>query len=127
MEQQAYIPGVCNINKAEIAYRRKAMIAGFVIAALLFVGLLFTQLDGWLRALIVLVPLYVGIIGYFQVRNHFCVSYGAIGKQNATDGHATALEVDEAEARVADKKKARTMNLQAFAITLVALALSAFI
>lgn len=118
---QEYIPGICNINHAEIAYRRKAMIFGFVLAAAVFIGLYLLDLNVWLRAAIVFVPLYIGVIGYFQVKNKFCVSYGASGKQNAADGDAMAHEVLEAESIAADKRKARKMNLQALVITLVIL------
>ncbi len=123
----AYVPGVCNINPAEIAYRRKAEYIGFAVAVVLLIGLLFTSLNPVLRAVVVFLPLFVGVIGYFQVKNHFCVSYGASGKQNATPGSATAADVIEAEAKAADKKKARSMNLKAAAISLVIAAITILI
>ena len=121
MNQESYIPGVCNINPAEIAYRRKAMWFGFGLTAVLFVALLFVNIPNWVRALIIFVPLYIGVIGFFQVRNRFCVSYGASGKQNATAGSESAATVEDQSALNADKRKARTMNLQALLITVAVL------
>ncbi len=124
MQTTDYIPGICNINKAEIAYRKKAMIIGYFIAGLIFALLVVAGWNVALRALLVFLPLYVGVINNLQVRNKFCVSYAASGRQNATDGNPTAEDVVEQDARNADKKKAREMNLQALAITLAVLALS---
>jgi len=115
----SYVPGVCNINPKEVAYRKKAAIAGFAIAAVVLIGLLFTNVNPIIRGVIVFLPLFVGVIGYFQVKNSFCVSYGAKGQQNATAGSEKASEVTEVDAKQADKRKARSMNLQAFVISLI--------
>lgn len=124
METTDYIPGICNINKAEIAYRKKAMIIGYFVAGFIFAILVAAGWNELVRALFVFLPLFVGVINNLQVNNRFCVSYGATGKQNATDGDTSAHEVVDKDALAADKTKARKMNLQALAITLVVLALS---
>jgi hypothetical protein len=126
MASQEYIPGVCNINRAEVAYRRKAMYVGFGLVLVIFLALAFTGISGWLRAIIIFAPLFVGVIGYLQVKNSFCVSYGASGKQNAVDG-GSVHEIAETEAKRADKRKARSMNLQALSVTLIVCVVSAFI
>ena len=123
----SYVPGVCNINRAEIAYRRKAEYIGLISAALLFVGLLFTPIHPVVRAVLVFIPLFVGVIGYFQVKNRFCVSYGASGKQNATPGSTSAAAVNNAVSKATDKRKARSMNIKAALISLVIVALSAVV
>lgn len=112
-EQSNYIPGVCNINQAEISYRRKWMYIGYATAAILFVLLRLFHASAWLTVAIIALPLFIGVIGTFQVRNKFCVSYGAQGKQNAAEGDDTAHMVEQLENRDTDKKKARSMNMQA--------------
>ena len=108
----AYIPGVCNINRAEIAYRRKWAFIGLgltvVIAAMLFA----LHVNRWVRVVLFL-PAFIAAIGYLQTKNKFCVTYGAAGQQNAAEGSAKAQAVTDAVAAAKDKAKARTMNAQA--------------
>ena len=117
---------MCNINKAEVAYRKKAMWFGVGLSVVLLAVMVGLAVPIAVRVLL-FVPIYIAAIGYLQVRNKFCVAYGASGKQNATDGSDTALEVAEAEAKAADKKKSQKMNLQALGITIVVLVLILFI
>lgn len=84
--EQAYIPGMCNINAAEVAYRRKAMWFGIGTAVTLLIGLLALSAVWWVRILVLFVPVYIGAIGYLQVKNRFCASYGSKGQQNANEG-----------------------------------------
>lgn len=117
-----YVPGVCNINRAEIAMRRKAGYYGdglFVVAS---IALVFLTGNRWLR-LIVFVAAFVGAIGYLQARSHFCVSYAASGQQNVVDGSTGATKITDNAAHAADKKRALRMNLQAAGIAVVATAL----
>jgi hypothetical protein len=122
-KQDAYIPGMCNINQDEIAYRRKAMYFGLAVTVLLLVALIFFQVNVYIRSLVLFIPLFIAIIGYLQTKNKFCVAYGASGKQNATDGSESAEAIADKEAIEVDKKKARTMNLQAFVSTVIILML----
>lgn len=121
-DNQAYIPGMCNINKAEVAYRKKAMWFGIAVSVVVLAVMIGFALPIVVRVLL-FVPIYIAAIGYLQVKNKFCVAYGASGKQNASEGSANALEVAEAEAKAADKKKSRKMNLQAFGLTVIVLVL----
>ncbi|HEY0965701.1 MAG TPA: hypothetical protein VGE13_04455 [Candidatus Saccharimonadales bacterium] len=129
MPEQEYIPGVCNINRAEIAYRRKAMWFGVVLTLVIFVLLLLAHVSGAFR-LVLFVPLYIASIGYLQVKNRFCVAYGTSGKQNAGEHSTSSTDVDDQEALKADKKKSLRMNLQAFVVsatlTILAVLLPAF-
>lgn len=127
MNESSYVPGVCNINREEIAYRRKFAIGGLIVATVLFVGLAFTPVSPYIRALVILLPLLIGVISLLQVRNRFCVSYGASGKQHASEGDKAAVDVAEEEARVADKRKAKIMNAQAFLLTIAICLMSLFV
>ena len=126
-ESSSYVPGMCNINTAEVAYRRKAMWFGIVVSIVVFVASLALQLTWWLGALLLFVPIYIAAIGYLQVRNKFCVSYGANGRQNADEDSDEALQVIEADALRADKAKTRHMNLQALGVTLLVVAVTALL
>lgn len=116
-ETQDYIPGMCNINRAEIAYRCKAgyisLLILIVIAALLFTF----DAPNWTR-LVLFVPFFLTIISFLQAKKKFCVSYGASGKQNATEGSKAATAVNPQDA-LADKKRARQLNVQAAAVAAV--------
>ncbi len=107
---------MCNINTAEIAYRRKAMWFGVVLTLLLFVVMVALGLPVLLR-LVLFVPIFIAVIGYLQSKNRFCVSYAASGKQNAAEGSKSATAVDAA-AHAADTRKARIMNTQAALVSL---------
>ena len=107
---------MCNINKAEVAYRKKAMWFGIILSVVLFGAMILLMLPVVFRILL-FVPVYIAAIGYLQVKNKFCVAYGAGGRQNADDGSDVASEIADESARQADKKKSRKMNLQALGIT----------
>ena len=108
---QAYVPGVCNINREEIAFRSKWRNIGLITALALAVILLIISDNRWLR-LVVFLPAMIGTINYLQTKNRFCVSYAAAGLQNATEGSKEAAKVAD-DARALDKAKARKMNIQA--------------
>ena len=120
---ESYVPGVCNINRAEIAYRRKAGYFGlglFIVVAIVFIAL---GINRW-AYLILFVPAFIAAIGFLQAKNRFCVAYGAGGQQNATEGSAAATKVTDMLAAKKDKQRARQMNLQAALLAIVATALS---
>ena len=121
----AYVPGVCNINHAEIAYRQKA---GYVLTAVfiaMLAGMLALGLNRWLRVSLFL-PAMLLADCFLQAKNKFCVSYGAAGQHNANDGGSATSVTDEAAVKK-DKARARQINLQAAGIgivlTLLALAI----
>jgi hypothetical protein len=119
----AYVPGVCNINHAEIAYRKKA---GYVITAIfliILIALVALGLNRWIR-LVLFIPGMVLADCFLQAKNKFCVAYGAGGQQNATEGSKTALSVTDQDALKKDKARARQINLQAAGIGIILTALA---
>lgn len=118
--ESTYVPGMCNINTAEVAYRRKAMWFGVGASVILLIGLLVIGAHWGIRIIALFVPVFVAAVGYLQVKNRFCVSYGASGQQNASEGSDAAAKVNQENAKI-DKQKARKMNLQALAITALVL------
>lgn len=117
--QTAYVPGVCNINRDEIAYRRKWRNIGAVSTIVLTVTLFIVSSNRWIR-LSIFLPAFIAAIGYLQAKNKFCVSYAASGLQNAAEDSTKADKVSK-EAHKLDQAKARKMNIQA---ALVALAIT---
>lgn len=112
-DKSNYVPGVCNINPAEIQRRRQS---GYVGAITAIIGAaLFVMLHAfWPYYLALLVPLFVGALGFLQANSKFCAAYGSIGKQHADESDISS--VDEDTARRADTLKARQLMLEAFLI-----------
>ena len=115
-----YKPGVCNLDKAETAHRRKAgdfMLALTVTATIL----LFVFSAQSLAVFIVVLFLsYLTAICYLQAKNRFCVQYAAAGKQNTSEtSKKGAKPVAEDEAKETDRAKANNMHAQAMFIGLV--------
>jgi hypothetical protein len=108
----AYVPGICNINKAEIARRRKTGYLGLGVFVIMAVPFLLLHVSQFIRILLFL-PAYLGTIGFLQAYYKFCVGYGAAGKQNATDGDKEAQTIVDAAAKALDKKRTTTVNTQA--------------
>ena len=113
-----YVPGVCNINHSEVAYRKKAAYFGVIVTIILFGALYLLDVQAYSR-IILFLPIFIAVIGYLQTKNKFCVAYGASGKQNAREGSKTAEEVADTDARRKDKQRANTMNIQAALLSLM--------
>lgn len=114
----AYVPGVCNINRAEIAKRKKAGYFGLSITVLVIV-LLFILNPPRAVNLVVFLPAFVACIGFLQAKAKFCVGYAAAGQQNATEGSKHASVIHNTKAMQKDKLRAQRMNIQAFVIALI--------
>lgn len=119
----AYIPGVCNINREEIAARRKAGYIG-LSASVVVLALSFMLTDiRWWRVLVAL-PAFIAAIGFLQAKNKFCVGYGASGRQNAEPGSTQAHTVTSADALLKDKRRVQIMNMQAVVLALIITAMA---
>lgn len=113
----AYVAGVCNIGPAEIARRRRT--GWFGLAAAVGLGLVLVVIGAppWARLTIGL-PLYVAAIGFIQAREQFCVGFAAAGITNFED-LGTTYAVDDAAARSADRRHARSLILRSAAVAVV--------
>jgi hypothetical protein len=125
MPKPAYRPGVCNINSAEIAYRKRW---GYIGAYLFIVlgGLMLLGEASWWMRLVLYAPAYVSAIGFLQARNHFCIYYAAASQQQAAESAKRPKKVTAAQ-HAQDMKKAHRMKRQAGLIAAAATALLAFI
>jgi hypothetical protein len=127
MTEPAYIPGICNINSAEVAYRRRAMWLGVGASAFVFIALALIRADWWLTIACLFIPVYTASISYLQVHNRFCVAFGSSGLQNADEGSQSATDVPDDESRRKDINKTWHMNAQAFGMTVGVLAICVLI
>lgn len=122
----AYVPGVCNINHKEIAYRRNVGHVGVAVFAVLLIALIGLGLSSYLR-LALFLPALLAASGYIQARQRFCVGYAAAGQHNAEEGSTKAQSISDKAALAADKLKTSKMYHQMFLYagiaTVVALAL----
>jgi hypothetical protein len=114
----AYVPGVCNINSTEIAYRRKSGYILLVISMILAGVVIGLGLPVWTR-LGLYFPIFVTAVCFLQVKYKFCVKYGAAGKQNADEGDKIAQDIVDAVARQLDAARTRKIKLQGASIALV--------
>lgn len=122
MAENYYTPGVCNINPTETAYRRKFAIGlGAAGVVLLVLGLL-AQVHPAV-GIVLFLPFWLSSVNILQSRNHFCVAYASSGKYNNGDGMGAVADAT-AEQHAKDKAKARTMNLQALGMGVVATVIS---
>jgi hypothetical protein len=117
-----YVPGVCNINTAEIKQRRNAGYFGIGLFIIMFIGLVALDFNQLAR-LTLFVPAFIAAIGLLQAQQKFCVGYGAAGLQNADEGNSQASQVAK-EAAAKDKARARRINMQAAGIAVVLTAIA---
>jgi hypothetical protein len=102
---QEYIPGVCNIGKAEM---RKRFVIGrnATIACLVFFGICvaFRIAPPW--RLLLFFPATVAAIGFLQYAMHFCARFGLGGVFNFGPNVGRTDTIEQAEFRRQDRRKA---------------------
>ena len=121
----SYVPGTCNLGKAEIRRRQFVALLGLFLSTSSFIGLVATDAARTARFSL-FIPLMVFSVGFVQSRKGFCLAYGLMGTFNLGKlGDIT--RVQSAEDRKADRKTALVILMQsaalAAALTLVLVAL----
>mgnify|MGYP003329845458 FL=1 len=122
---ESYIPGTCNLGKAEVRSRQFVALVGLIMSITTFIGLIGVSASRSARWTI-FAPLMVFAVGFIQSRKKFCLAFGFMGTFNL--GKLGQLSrVADPEHRKADRRTALTLLLQAlvlaFAITVVVVAL----
>jgi hypothetical protein len=113
----SYIPGTCNLGKAEIRRRQFVALLGLILTISSFTGLIAAGANQTARFSL-FVPLMVFAIGFVQSRKRFCLAYGLMGTFNLGKlGDLT--RVQSAEDRKADRKTAISILLQSAALAAV--------
>ncbi len=114
MEEERYVPGVCNIGKSERLARRQFGMLGLLLT-LIFLGMLyyFPLQMSW--RLLVFFPAAMSALGFLQERMHFCAYFGSVGVFNF--GEAGRKDtVTQAEFRKRDRMKALQIMIYSVAI-----------
>ncbi|WP_337173847.1 hypothetical protein [Paludisphaera sp.] len=103
MTTPGYIPGACNIGRAEVRLRWLVGWAGLVGAVALWGYFVWAGSPRPLR-LWVGGPALMAALGFLQARRNFCVNYG-LGGVAGFDAKAGRTErVEEEEARALDRR-----------------------
>lgn len=121
----AYIPGSCNLGKAEIRRRQFVALIGLILSITTFVGLIGSDAPTSARWGMFL-PLMVFSIGFIQSRKKFCLAYGFMGTFNLGKLGDIA-RVQNPEDRKADRKTALVILLQATLLAFVITAALVFL
>src|SRR5688572_14815411 len=112
---QEYIPGVCNIGRAEIRQRK---LIGWIGLAVTFGGWIacsvFEAAPAWRLALFL--PASIAATGFLQAAWHFCATFGVLGVSNFGPSVGKTDTVEQAEFRRQDRRK----TMQIIALSLVA-------
>ena len=111
---ETYIPGTCNLGKAEVRRRQLVAVAGAIFSVISLIGLIQVNASPSARWSI-FVPLFVFSIGFIQSRRKFCLAYGFLGTFNL--GKLGDLSrVQDPEDRKRDRKTALSILFQAAAL-----------
>ena len=112
-----YIPGVCNIGKAEITSRKR--VANFGLFAYILVAVLFIASNSPVAIrLVVFIPALVAAVGFVQARAKFCVAFGFMGVFNFSK-MGSSTKVEYADALKADREHAFQLLARAILIAAV--------
>lgn len=111
-----YIPGTCNLGKAEVRSRQIVALVGFVISLILAIGLIASSAPQ-ASGLTLFAPLIIFSVGFVQSRRKFCLAYGLAGTFNL--GKLGQIsKVADPEDKAADRKTALWVLAQATALAL---------
>ena len=111
-----YIPGTCNLGKAEVRSRQIVALVGLVASLILATGLIASSAPQ-ASGLTLFAPLTVFAVGFIQSRRKFCLAYGLAGTFNL--GKLGQIsKVASPEDKVADRKTALSILAQATALAL---------
>ncbi len=123
MTPSEYVPGVCNIGRAEVALRKRTGWQGLALTLALWVLLdYFAAAPLWF--LVLFLPSFVASVGFIQAKMHFCAAFGMRSVLNFGPQVGKTDTVMEAEFRVRDRKKALQIiaysSLAGLIVTIVA-------
>ena len=123
MTHTEYVPGVCNIGRAEIALRQRIGWQGLALTLVLWGLMQYFALPP-LWSLVLFPPSFVASIGFIQAKMHFCAAFGIRSVLNFGAQIGKTDTVMQAEFRAQDRKKALQIIgyslLAAILVTIVA-------
>ncbi|SDM17135.1 hypothetical protein SAMN04487949_1131 [Halogranum gelatinilyticum] len=114
-----YQPGVCNIGRSE-QRRRSALGALGLLATLAVVLWVFATDTSRLYLLVTAAPFFLVAEGFLQARSGFCPGFATAGIYDVSDDGGERQQVADAEARAADRRRARRLHLHAAGLAALA-------
>jgi hypothetical protein len=115
MSVSEYIPGTCNIGKAEIRQRQIVALIGLALSVSALIGFISTKASPSIR-LGIFLPLTIFSVGYVQSRKKFCLAFGFMGTFNFARLGKMSKVVDKASL-AADRKTAAIILLQSLGLS----------
>lgn len=110
-----YIPGVCNIGRAEVRQRKVIGWVGLAVTVGAWIAcIVFQVAPAWRLALFV--PASIAATGFLQAAWHFCATFGVLGLSNFGPNVGKTDTVEQAEFRRQDRRTA----LKIIALSLLA-------
>lgn len=113
-----YIPGVCNIGRAEIRRRRQSGWLGLAATIVLWGIFWLLRVPAPWR-LFLFLPAMIGATGFFQAALHFCAGFGMRGVYNFGAQVGKTDTVEQAEFRRKDRRKANQIALYSALVGIV--------
>jgi hypothetical protein len=110
-----YVPGVCNIGRAEIRQRKLIGWVALAVTVGIWIAFgVFAVAPIWRLSLIV--PASIAATGFLQAAWHFCATFGVLGVSNFGPNVGKTDTVEQAEFRRQDRRTA----LKIFALSVLA-------
>ncbi|WP_437191408.1 hypothetical protein [Planctomicrobium sp. SH527] len=100
-----YIPGVCNLGRNEVFARYATALIGYGITVGIAFFMIVNQIPPLARIAIIL-PAFIGSIGFLQAFWKFCAAYGIRGVFNVSSSIGKTDTVEQAEFRKKDRRTA---------------------
>ncbi len=117
MSATEYIPGTCNIGKAEIRQRQVVALIGLFLSVSALIGFISTKASPSIR-LGIFLPLTVFAVGFIQSRKKFCLAFGFMGTFNFARLGKMSKVIDKASL-AADRKTAAIILLQSLGLAAI--------
>jgi len=118
MTESAYLPGQCNLGRAEIRLRYLLGWLGLAATGSLLAALFWFQISDLWR-LTAFFPAFGAALGFLQARQHFCVAYGLQGTCDPALQRGAGTPAGPAEFLPQDRSKAWKILGQAAAVAAV--------
>jgi glucan phosphoethanolaminetransferase (alkaline phosphatase superfamily) len=110
-----YIPGVCNIGRAEVRQRKLIGWLGLAATVAAWVACVVLKVSSLWR-LALFIPASIAATGFLQAAWHFCATFGVLGVSNFGPNVGRTDTVEQAEFRRQDRR----MALKIIALSLLA-------
>jgi len=110
-----YVPGVCNIGRAEVRLRWLLGWAGLAGTVALWAGLAIAGATPATRTWVA-APALASAIGFLQASRGFCVKYGLDGVYSLGPKPGQIEPVDQPEFRLKDRRAARRIIIESLLI-----------